>query len=151
MRNDIVELVKPSIEALGYEFWGLELSGSSKRKSLLRIYIDHEQGISVEDCEKVSRQLSRVLDVENPIHGEYMLEISSPGIDRALFYKEQYPAYCGEKLSIRTQLPIDGQRNFKGVLVKAFDDKILLLEDDKEVSIDFSNIQKAHIIVEWNS
>jgi ribosome maturation factor RimP len=151
MRDDLVALLKPSIEALGYEFWGLELAGSSKGKSLLRVYIDHEQGISVDDCEAVSRQLGRVLDVEDPIHGEYTLEVSSPGLDRPLFYLEQYPAFCGEKLSVKTLAPINGQRNFKGVLSKAFDDKIVLLEQDKEVIIDFSNIQKAHIIVEWNS
>lgn len=150
MRDDLVMLLKPSIEALGYEFWGLEFSGSSKHKSLLRVYIDHEQGIAVEDCEKVSRQLSRVLDVEDPIHGEYMLEVSSPGMDRALFYPAQYPHYCGEILSVKTQMPIDGQRNFKGVLAKAFDDKIVLIENGKEISIDFSNIQKAHVVVDWN-
>lgn len=150
MLDDLVALLKPNIEALGYEFWGLEFAPGNKRKSLLRVYIDHEQGISVEDCETVSRQISRVLDVEDPIRAEYTLEVSSPGLDRTLFYKEQYPHYCGEVLSVKTQLPIMGQRNFKGVLAKVLEDSIILVEQDKEFSIEFSNIQKAHVVVDWN-
>ncbi len=150
MRDDLVDLLKPSVEALGYEFWGLEFAGGGKRKSLLRVYIDQEQGISVEDCELVSRQLSRVLDVEDPIKTEYALEVSSPGLDRTLFYPEQYPHYCGELMSVKTIVPIAGQRNFKGVLSAVHKDKIILVEADKEVSIDFDNIHRANLIIDWH-
>ena len=151
MQSDLVDLLKPSIEALGYEFWGLDFVGARSRKGTLRVYIDHEQGISVDDCEKVSRQVGRILDVEDPIKSEYMLEVSSPGLDRTLFFPHQYAGYCGEILSVKTQLPIDGQRNFRGVLQKVVDDKIIIIETSKEVSIDFSNIQKAHLVIDWNS
>jgi ribosome maturation factor RimP len=151
MHSNLVDLLKPSIEALGYEFWGLEFAGARSNKGTLRVYIDHEQGISVDDCEKVSRQVGRILDVEDPIKSEYMLEVSSPGLDRTLFFPHQYAAYCGEILSVKAQLPIDGQRNFKGILQKVVDNKIIITEANKEVSIDFSNIQKAHLVIDWNS
>ena len=92
-------LLQPVVEALDCELWGLELQSGGKRK-LLRIYIDREDGIGVEDCERVSRQSGSVLDVEDPITGEYTLEVSSPGMDRLLFKLEQYPAYVGEMMAI---------------------------------------------------
>lgn len=146
MRVDLVELLRPSVDALGYEFWGLELLGGGKRSSLLRIYIDTDNGVGVDDCEIVSRQLSRVLDVEDPIHGEYRLEISSPGLERPFFYPEQYVHYCGEMISVKTQIPIEGQRNFKGILNRVVDDKIVVEYEGREVGIEFANIQKAHLI-----
>jgi len=150
MRDDLVQLIRPSVEALGFEFWGLEFMGSSKHKSLLRVYIEHERGISVDDCETVSRQLSRVLDVEDVIHHEYVLEVSSPGLERPLFYPTQYPHYCGATLALRLEVPIDGQRNFKGVLQQAGTKSIVLQTADKELEINFDQIQKAHLVADWS-
>ena len=106
-------LLQPVVEALGCELWGLQLESGGKRK-LLRIYIDREEGIAVEDCERVSRQSSAVLDVEDAISGEYVLEVSSPGMDRPLYELSQYERYIGEDVSLRLRFAYDGRRNFKG-------------------------------------
>ena len=111
------ELLQPVVEALDCELWGLELQSGGKRK-LLRIYIDSEDGIGVEDCERVSRQSSSILDVEDAINGEYVLEVSSPGMDRPLYELAQYEKYKGEDISLRLRFPYDGRRNFKGRLVR---------------------------------
>ena len=108
-------MLAPVVEALGYECWGLEFM-SQGRHSLLRIYIDHADGILVEDCEKVSRQISGVLDVEDPISTEYTLEVSSPGMDRPLFTLAQFARHVGELVKIKLRSPYEGRRNFQGLL-----------------------------------
>ena len=108
-------LLAPVVEALGYECWGLEFL-SQGRHSLLRVYIDKADGILIEDCETVSRQVSGVLDVEDPISGEYTLEVSSPGMDRPLFTLEQFARYVGEQVKIKLRVPFERRRNFQGVL-----------------------------------
>ena len=105
-------LLAPVVEALGYQCWGVEFL-SQGRHSLLRVYIDHSNGILVDDCEKVSRQLSGVLDVEDPISSDYTLEVSSPGLDRPLFTLEQYAANVGEQIKIKLRSPFEGRRNFQ--------------------------------------
>lgn len=111
--DDLQGLLAPVVEALGYQCWGIEFL-SQGRHSLLRVYIDHADGILIDDCEKVSRQLSGVLDVEDPISDEYTLEVSSPGMDRPLFTLEQFSAHVGEQVKIRLRTPFDGRRNFRG-------------------------------------
>ena len=98
--EQLQDILTPVIEALGYECWGIEYI-SQGRHSVLRVYIDHENGILIEDCETVSRQLSAVMDVEDPISSEYTLEVSSPGMDRPLFTLEQFAAFVGEQVKIR--------------------------------------------------
>src|SRR3546814_20478459 len=93
-------LLAPVVEALGYQCWGIEFI-SQGRHSLLRVYIDHADGILIDDCEKVSRQLSGVLDVEDPISVDYTLEVSSPGMDRPLFTIDQYTAHIGVRVKIK--------------------------------------------------
>lgn len=105
-------IVAPVIEALGYECWGIEFLSQGKH-SLLRIYIDHADGIFIEDCEKVSRQVSGVLDVEDPISNEYTLEVSSPGMDRPLFTLEQFAAHAGEQVKIKLRV-LRGATQFPG-------------------------------------
>ncbi len=91
--QQIQQMLEPTVEALGFDLWGVEYL-SQGRHSVLRVYIEHEKGISVDDCAAVSEQVSGVLDVEDPITGEYTLEVSSPGMDRLLFKLEQYPGLC---------------------------------------------------------
>ena len=97
-------LLAPVVEALGYQCWGIEFI-SQGRHSLLRVYIDHANGILIDDCEKVSRQLSGVLDVEDPISVDYTLEVSSPGMDRPLFTIEQYVAHVGDQVKLSCARP----------------------------------------------
>ena len=113
--DQLHDLVQPSVEAMGVELWGVEYL-SQGRRSMLRIFIESDKGITVDDCERVSRQVSGVLDVEDPIAGEYTLEVSSPGADRMLFTLDQYQRFIGEQVSVRLRAPFDWRRNFKGLL-----------------------------------
>ena len=113
--NQVAQLVSPTVEALGLQLWGIEHTSQGKY-SVLRIFIERETGVTIEDCEQVSRQVSAILDVEDPIAGEYTLEVSSPGTDRLLFTVEQFQQYCGEEVDIRMRSPLDGRRKFKGIL-----------------------------------
>lgn len=138
------------VEALGYEFVGCELIRHSKRRALLRVYIDNTAGITVNDCSKVSRQVSAMLDVEDPIQGEYTLEVSSPGLDRPLFEMAHYQQYLGSRVKIRLSSPMDGKRNFVGLLQQVKETDIYLLIDGEEVVIPFSSINKANVIADIN-
>ena len=138
-------LLAPVIEALGYECWGLEFL-SQGRHSLLRIYIDHANGILVEDCEKVSRQVSGVLDVEDPISNEYTLEVSSPGMDRPLFTLEQFAKHVGELVKIKLRSPYEGRRNFQGSLRGVEEQDVVVLVDDHEYLLPIDLIDKANIV-----
>ncbi len=138
-------LLAPVVEALGYECWGLEYM-SQGRHSLLRIYIDHANGVLVEDCEKVSRQVSGVLDVEDPISSEYTLEVSSPGMDRPLFTLEQFAKHAGELVKIKLRSPYEGRRNFQGPLRGVEEQDVVVLVDDHEYLLPIDLIDKANII-----
>ena len=138
-------LLAPVVEALGYGCWGLEYM-SQGRHSLLRIYIDHANGVLVEDCEKVSRQVSGVLDVEDPISSEYTLEVSSPGMDRPLFTLEQFAKHAGELVKIKLRSPYEGRRNFQGPLRGVEEQDVVVLVDDHEYLLPIDLIDKANII-----
>ena len=146
--EQIAELIAPTVEALRLELWGIELQQQGKY-SLLRINIENrEDGVSIEDCEKVSRQVSALLDVEDPISGEYTLEVSSPGMDRPLFTAEQFSLYIGETVSVRLRTALQGRRKFKGVIKSVVDTTIGLAvdtEDGELVELAMQNIDKANI------
>jgi len=143
--EQIAELIAPTVEALGLELWGIELQQQGKY-SLLRIYIENrEDGVGIEDCEKVSRQVSALLDVEDPISGEYTLEVSSPGMDRPLFSAEQFGLYVGETVNIRLRTAMQGRRKFKGVIERVNEGVVDLLVDGESVAIQLTDIDKANI------
>jgi ribosome maturation factor RimP len=141
----IAELITPTVEALGLILWGIE-HGSQGKYSLLRIYIDSEEGITIDDCERVSRQVSAILDVEDPISGEYTLEVSSPGMDRPLFTEQQFAAYLGEVVSVRTRGPIKGRRKFKGTIVEVSDGTVVLEIDGEQHQLPHAEIEKAALV-----
>jgi ribosome maturation factor RimP len=141
----IASLLEPTINALGLQVWGVEHI-SQGRYSVLRVYIDSANGISIEDCEKVSRQVSAILDVEDPIAGEYNLEVSSPGADRRLFTLEQFEEFTGSEVDLRLKTPLEGRRKFKGQLASVTGDKISLLVEGSEYQCPFEAIEKAHIV-----
>ncbi|KTD18140.1 ribosome maturation factor RimP [Legionella jordanis] len=147
IKNEIEQLLKPLIEDLGYELWGCEYLAQG-RHSLLRIYIDKEDGIGLEDCERVSRQVSAVLDVEDPIPGNYSLEVSSPGIPRPLFNQEQYKRYVGEEVRLKLFKPINGSRTITAVIVSADEDNLVLKIDDEQLEVQFNQIVKANLTSE---
>ncbi|MBA4695924.1 MAG: ribosome maturation factor RimP [Legionella sp.] len=145
MINDIEAMLKPVVEGLGYELWGCEYL-MQNRRALLRLYIDQPAGISLDDCTRVSHQVSAYLNVEDRIPGDYTLEISSPGIPRPLFRKEQYSRYYGQRIQLNLKNPINDKRKLAGTLIAANDKSILLTVNETELEILFSEIRAAHLI-----
>ena len=141
----IKEVLEDDIERLGCKVWGLELFGRRSSQTL-RIYIDKNEGISVEDCERVSKHVSKVLDAENDFSENYMLEISSPGLDRKFFYKEQYKEYLNESLKV-TFFDTQNKKTVIGRLEGAYDNSIKLELNDEIKEIAFSSIIQANLII----
>ncbi|TYL47094.1 ribosome maturation factor RimP [Marinomonas sp. IMCC 4694] len=144
------ELIRPVVEGLGFEFWGMEYLSLGK-DSVLRIYIetDDEKGIDVEDCVQVSRQVSAILDVEDPITGEYNLEVSSPGLERPLFGLAHYQAYIGSIVSLRLRVPFDGRRKFKGQLMGIENEDVVIRVDQEEYLLPIDLIDKANVVPQF--
>ena len=147
MSTELNRIIEPAVVALGYELVGCELV-SQPGGSLLRVYIDREHGgVGVDDCVAISRQVSAVLDVEDPLPGAYHLEVSSPGIDRPLFKLAHYQQYIGSYARIRLKVPIEGCRNLKAQIVAVMDGCIhLKMDQDKTVIVEFPEIDKANLV-----
>ena len=146
--GNIQELVEPVVSSLDCELVGIEY-GRQGNRGLLRIYIDKENGVDVNDCQRVSHQLSGVLDVEDVVKGQYQLEVSSPGIDRPLFTLEHFARFAGCKVKLRLVVPINGQRNFKGVLQGVEDGQVIVNIGENELVLALSAIDKANLIAEF--
>lgn len=147
-QEQLQALIGPVVSSLNCELWGLEYLTQGKYTTL-RLYIDASEGVTLEDCEKVSRQVSAVMDVEDPIEGEYTLEVSSPGMDRPLYTLEQYARYIGEMVNLRLRLARDGRRKFKGKILAVEGDQVRVAVDDKEYLLAVDSIDKANIIPQF--
>ena len=141
----IAQLGNSTVEALGLQLWGIEHTSQGKY-SVLRIFIEHDTGVTIEDCEQVSRQVSAILDVEDPIVGEYTLEVSSPGTDRLLFTVEQFQRYYGEEVDIRMRSAIYGRRKFKGILQEVVNGVVQIEVDGSSFELPHDEIEKANIV-----
>jgi ribosome maturation factor RimP len=148
--DKITHLIEPVIKDMGYELVGIEYVASGKH-SILRVFIDTGKGIGVNDCEKVSHQLSSIFDVEDPISSQYTLEVSSPGIERPLFHKGHYQRFLGADVRLRMVRPIDGQRNFSGVIgsVSEVNNTIELVGELGPVILDIDLIERANLVVDF--
>jgi ribosome maturation factor RimP len=145
MKQDkLSELLAPIVEDLGYRFWGLEYQ-VRKADALLRVYIDNPNGISVDDCATVSHEVAGILDVEEPISMAYILEVSSPGMDRILFSAQQFSEFLGEDVKIKLNQMVDGRRKIKGEIASVDDQKITIQSDDEQITIAFDQIMRARI------
>ena len=142
------ELLQPLVEDLGYEFVGLEYNSNPKH-SVLRIYIDHENGVGIEDCETVSRETAALLDVKDPIRSQYNLEVSSPGLDRPLFTAAHYRQFEGCVAQVNLFAPQDGRRKFSGPILGADENGIRIEQDGTEVTLDLSNVVKARLVPDY--
>ena len=142
------ELLQPLVEDLGYEFIGLEYNPNPKH-SVLRIYIDHENGVGIQDCETVSRETAALLDVKDPIRSRYNLEVSSPGLDRPLFTPAHYSEFTGYEVQINMYAPQDGRRKFTGPIVSAGESSVNIEQDGSEVTLQYDNIAKAKLIPDY--
>lgn len=138
-------ILAPVIEAMGFQCWGIEFI-SQGRHSVLRVFIEHENGIGVDDCEAVSRQLGAVLDVEDPISGEYTLEVSSPGMDRQLFTLEQFAAYAGHRVKVKMRVAVEERRNFQGILKGVEEQDVVVQVGEYEYLLPIEFIDKANVI-----
>ncbi len=145
--TQIEAVLEPVIEVLGYKLWGLELLGEGHHK-ILRVYIDSETGVNLDDCAKVSSQVSGILDVEDIISSSYDLEVSSPGLDRPLFKAAQFQQFIGRDIRIKLQQPIQGQRNYIGEINDVEADSVVLLVDAEKITIALNDIDKAKLIPE---
>ncbi len=147
IQQQLVDMLTPTVSALGYELLGIEYQSQGKH-SVLRIFIDSANGIMLEDCEKVSRQVSGVLDVEDPISGEYSLEVSSPGMERPLFKTEHYKQFIGQPVSLRFYGMVEKRRKLKGNIVAVEGNTVTISElgTELEFDIDIDDIDKANLI-----
>jgi ribosome maturation factor RimP len=146
IQDELEQLLAPTINDMGYELWGCEYLPQGKH-SLLRIYIDKEDGIGIEDCQNVSHQVSALLDVEDPVPGNYSLEVSSPGIPRPLFSSWQYQRYIGELVQVKTYKPVSAKRKLQGTIVSVSESSVVLNINGEDNELLFSNIVKAYLIV----
>lgn len=142
--QQIEDMLQSTVTALGYGLWGVE-HVSQGRHSVVRVYIDGPNGITVSDCAAVSEQVSSILDVEDPITGEYTLEVSSPGMDRLLFKLEQYSGYVGEIVELRLRSAFEGRRKFKGTLKGIEGEDVVIQIDDHEFLLPYGAIDKARV------
>lgn len=144
-RDGLIKLLEPTIERLGYELADLELKLGG-RDGLVRIFIDKDGGIDIEDCEAVSRQVSAILDVEDPLPGNYTLEVSSPGLDRTLTKPAHFQRFMGEDVRVKLRFPLDGRRNFRGALKSANDEQIEVEVDGESHSLPLTTIESARLV-----
>ena len=148
LEQKIQELVQDSVEALDCELVGIECQRSG-RYLTVRVYIDKDGGVSVDDCADVSHQVSAIMDVEDLIADKYNLEVSSPGLDRPLFSLEQYRRFIGEDVAIHLRVPVLDRRKWSGKLESVEGDVITLIVDNAPQMFAFGNIQKGNIIYKF--
>jgi ribosome maturation factor RimP len=144
----LIALIEPVVEGLGYECVGIEYN-AHPRHGLLRIYIDTENGVLVEDCTKVSHQVSGVLDVEDPIPDNYSLEVSSPGSERPFYKLSQFERYVGSTVVVHLFSPVNGRRKITGKIVKIEGDVVILEENENILEIPFAAMSKARLVPEY--
>ncbi|MDC1018066.1 ribosome maturation factor RimP [Pseudomonadales bacterium] len=147
MSAQLRSLIEPVVTGMGFELWGVEYL-TQGRYSVLKIFIDSENGIDVDDCASVSRQVGSLLDVEEPLRGQYTLEVSSPGMDRRLFTFEQFDLMKGSQVQLKLNKPFDGKKRFTGLLVGTEDKEIVLRVGEEETLFPYEMIDRANVVPE---
>ncbi|CAM3603574.1 MULTISPECIES: ribosome maturation factor RimP [Halomonas] len=143
-------LIEPVVAAMGFELWGIDHLSQGKNSRLV-IYIESENGVSVENCADISRQVSAVMDVEDPIAGEYRLEVSSPGMARPLYSLDQFTRFQGHHVALKLRTAFDGRRKYQGLLVGVEGDEVLLQLDSEEYCFPIESIDSAHIVPQFDN
>jgi ribosome maturation factor RimP len=147
--QDIERLLTPAIEALDCELWGIELM-SMGRHTKLRVYIERPEGVSIDDCERVSRDVSDLLDIEDVIPQSYTLEVSSPGMDRILFRPDHYARNVGATVDVRLHFPFEGSKRVVGVLAGIEDEQVAVQVGEDEYVLPLENIQRARLVPQFD-
>ncbi len=146
--SELESIIAPAVSALGFEMVYCCIVSEGHRKAL-RVFVENVQGgITIEDCSRISRQISAVLDVAAPIAGQYNLEVSSPGLDRLLVTPAHYQRFIGSKIHIKLRNGLDGRRNFTGELLSATNDIVRIQTEDSLFELELKNIEKANLIPE---
>lgn len=145
LRDGLIRLLEPAVGGLGYELVELEFVPAGPG-GVLRLYIDAPPGITLDDCERVSKQVSAILDAEDPIPGHYTLEVSSPGLDRVLRKPEHFRRFAGNRIRLQLEAPIEGRKRFTGTLLEAQDEGIALDVDGVRREFGYAQIHKARLV-----
>ncbi|HHF5724279.1 ribosome maturation factor RimP [Haemophilus influenzae] len=148
LEQNLQEMLQDAVEDLGCELWGIEYQRVG-RFMTVRLFIDKDDGVTVDDCADISRQVSAILDVEDPIADKYNLEVSSPGLDRPLFTLLQFERYIGQDIAVHLRIPVMERRKWQGKLERIEKDMITLIVDDQEQILVFGNIQKANVVAKF--
>ena len=143
--EELTKLLEPAVEQLGYELSDLEVKVGG-RHGVIRLFIDKADGVGLEDCETVSRQVSVLLDVEDPVPGHYVLEVSSPGLDRRLTKVEHFERFMGEDIRVKLRFPISGRKNYRGALRAVDEENIEVEVDGESHRLPIATIQSARLI-----
>lgn len=147
--EELSQLLEPAITDLGLELVGIEFSPNAGG-SLLRVYIDEaERGVTIDDCERASREISALLDVNDPVAGRYTLEVSSPGLERPLFTLVHFERFMGEQVKLAVNLPVDGRRRFQGRIAGVDGDRVTIEQDGKPIAIAHANVAKARLVPDY--
>ncbi|MBV1919724.1 MAG: ribosome maturation factor RimP [Pseudomonadales bacterium] len=144
----LIAMFEPAVIAAGMQLWGIEYLPQGKH-SILRVFIDSENGVTVDDCVAVSHQVSGILDVEDPVSGEYHLEVSSPGADRPMFDAAQFAAYINEEFKLKLKMAVQGRRKFVGRLLSAKEEILTFAVDDIEIDITMAQIDRANLVPQF--
>ena len=148
LEQNLQEMLQDAVEDLGCELWGIECQRVG-RFMTVRLFIDKDGGVTVDDCADVSRQVSAILDVEDPIADKYNLEVSSPGLDRPLFTLLQFERYIGQDIAVHLRIPVMERRKWQGKLERIENDMVTLIVDGQEQVLVFGNIQKANVVAKF--
>ncbi|WP_017431317.1 ribosome maturation factor RimP [Vreelandella jeotgali] len=143
-------LIEPVVTAMGFELWGISYLAQGKHSRLV-IYIEHENGVGVDDCADISRQVSAVLDVEDPVNEAYRLEVSSPGMARPLYTLDHFSRFRGHQVALKLRAPFNGQRKFRGLLAGVEGDEVLLQLDGEEYCFPVESIDQANIVPQFDN
>jgi ribosome maturation factor RimP len=143
--EELMKLLEPTVERLGYELADIEVR-VGRREGVVRLFIDKAGGVGLADCETVSRQVSALLDVEDPLPGHYVLEVSSPGLDRKLTKVEHFQRFMGEDIRVKMRFPVEGRKNFRGALKAADEENIEVEVDGESHRLPIATIQSARLI-----
>ena len=145
VNSNLQERLEPAVAGLGYELLCVELQ-STGTDAVLRVYIDSPNGIGVQDCVSVSREISALLDVDDPIDSAYRLEVSSPGLDRPLVKPQHFNEYLGRDAKLRLRIPHEGRRNFRGKLLACDENAVTVEVDGERFDLPFIDIERARLV-----
>jgi len=147
--KQVSELIQPILDELGFELVDVEYL-SDRGRWTLRLYIDREGGVTIDDCARVSNELGDLIDIKDVIEHEYVLEVSSPGLNRPLKKEADFIRVIGKKVRLRTRMPLNGQRNFIGTLKDFKEHELFIQSEGQLITMAWTNVEKANLVYEFN-